>query len=157
MKIKIAKSQLQHPDDIWNEMTNVVIQHMYPSDNRLFDQLSIIYCYYSEMESGGHEALLNWQVNQIVAYGFDNYFNTLTSTLQQIGASSYAQIETQYLPLIWEKYLQLEQGEDVEDAFYELVDKADQAYRELNDAIRSMLEKSAVAIHLQVFEPVEEL
>lgn len=155
MKIPIAKAKLAQPDLIWQELTEVIIHHQYPSEHALLDQMSIVYLYYSEMESGGHEAVFNWQYEQIVAYGFNMYYDVLTSTLKQIGAADYAAIVEKYLPSLWDTYNALEQNDQLADAFYVQVEIADKAYNQLHDAIRPILEKTAIKVYLDVFEPIE--
>ena len=156
MKFKVVKSQLQHRDDIWSILADITVENAYPTTNPLLDEISIVFSYYSELESGGHESLTRWQYDQIVALGFETYLDKLTATLRKIGAVDYAVIEKDYLPDIWRIYHQLENGENMEEAFYVLVEKADKAYVALQDAIRPMLVEYAVDIHLQVIEPVEE-
>lgn len=153
-KIQILREQVNSNDDIWNELSNVAIQHFFPTNNDLLDELSIFVLYFNEMESGGHEAVLNWTQERIETFGFNNYLHVLSTTLEKIGAPTLADVERKLAPLYWSLYHQLEAGEIDEEPFYEVIEQADKAYFALNEHFRTLVMNYFLSIYEQVFEIV---
>lgn len=153
-KIQIPRAQVSSNEAIWNELSNVAIQQYFPTNNDLLDELSIFVLYFNEMESGGHEAVLNWTKERIEAFGFHNYVHVLSSTLEKIGAPALAEVEKRLAPLYWPLYHQLEAGEIDEEPFYEVIEQADQAYFEINEHFRNMAMNYFLSIYEQVFDIV---
>lgn len=142
-------------DDIWNAMVFLMSEYDFPTDNQLANKVSLVYHYYSELESGGHEALFNWFGTQIEELGASNYFKELTSILEEINAHEYSLIEKEYGEKSWELFKALENNEIQEEAFYEVIEKADTEYQNLNGKLADLLETYFINIHTQLIEIVE--
>lgn len=149
------RAQLLTGDAIWNEVLDFASQIHFPVNEEFINDLSILVQYYNEMESGGHEGLLNWTVGPISNFGFENYIQSLTNTLQTIGAKDIAVIEQQYAPLYWPLYHQLERNEIDEELFYEVIEKADKAYYEHSETLRTLLEQYFISIYTELFEIID--
>ncbi|MCD8510091.1 MAG: hypothetical protein LRY73_09640 [Bacillus sp. (in: Bacteria)] len=83
MKIKMKKSELVTKDDIWNAVVSVMGETDFPTDNEVANEAYLVFQYYSEMESGGHESLLNWWSEYIEEVGAANYLKELTAILEK--------------------------------------------------------------------------
>lgn len=59
MRPKMKRENLLNKDDIWNAVTSVLSEHDLSTENNKTDETFLAFQYYSEMESGGHESLLN--------------------------------------------------------------------------------------------------
>ena len=151
-KIQITLQQLQSENDIWNAVSNVAIEHVFPTNEPLLDELSILVLYFNEMESGGHEAVLTWTSEAIEQLGFPRYLASLTATLEKIGALELAKMERKYAPLYWPLYHQLEAGEINEDSFYSVIHPADAIYYKHNDQLNLLVMQYFLSIYKQLFE-----
>lgn len=141
VKLKIMNSKdLITKEDIWNAVTDIMVEYNFPTENKIANDTYLVYHYYSELESGGHESLLNWGKWDIEKVGIVNYVNDLTSTLESIGANDYATIEKKYGEELWRLFISLENGEVEEDDFYNVIKKADSDYYNLNEELRRLLQ-----------------
>lgn len=154
MKPKMKKTDLMDRADIWNAVIHEISSHDYPTNNPLLNESFLAFQYYSELESGGHEILLNWVQDYIREIGISFYLNDLTAALVKIEADDYAQIEKKYGEELWRLFIALENGEIEEDAFYELIEKADSEYYALDGKLEQLLEKYFIDIHTKLFEIV---
>ena len=74
MKYKIMKSKdLITKEDIWNAVVDIMVEYNFPTENKMANDTYLVYHYYSELESGGHESLLNWTKWDIEKVGILNY------------------------------------------------------------------------------------
>ncbi|CEG21330.1 hypothetical protein BN1080_00237 [Planococcus massiliensis] len=155
MKPVMKRSELQNKEDIWNAVISAISNMDFPSGDPTADELSILFQYYSENESGGHEILLNWCSELIEEKGIDAYLEKLTLILEKIGAGEYAAIEQRYLKDIWQLYKELEQDERKEDAFLKAVQQADRAYQALGKQLENKMEVYFVDIYPKLIDIVE--
>lgn len=156
MKSKMKRKELMTKTDIVNAVMMVLSEaHLSPEENPLI-QAVIVYHYYSEMESGGHESLFRWYGREINELGIDNYLNKLSGILEEIGAHDYARIEKQYCKKLWSLYNALENDEIEEDAFYGINEKATAEYYNMNDTLRGLLESYFVVIYTDLIDVIEE-
>ena len=155
MKPVMKRSDLKSKEDIWNAVILAISNVDFPSGDPAADELSILFQYYSENESGGHEILLNWGSESIEEQGIDAYLEKLTSILEKIGAGEYAAIEQRYLKGIWQLYKELEQDEQKEDAFLKAVEQADRAYQALGKQLENKMEAYFVDVYPKLIEIVE--
>ena len=156
MKPKMKRKELMTKTDIVNAVMQVLSEaHLSPEENPL-NQAVIVYHYYSEMESGGHESLFRWYGQVINELGIDNYLNKLSGILEEIGAHDYARIEKQYCRKLWSLYNALENDEIEEDAFYRIIEKATAEYYKLNNTLRELLETYFVTIYADLIDIVDE-
>ncbi|MFS0635945.1 hypothetical protein AB1K84_08560 [Mesobacillus foraminis] len=152
MKPKMKQSELLDRDDIWNAVINVVCDHDYPSEDKLLNETFIVFQFYSELESGGHESLITWFSEYIENIGINCFANELVGILKKIGAHEYAEIENKYIQGIWEKYSGLEKGEIGEEEFYSLVERADSEYHQLDSKLQASLEAYFISIHRDLID-----
>ncbi|MEG0386293.1 MAG: hypothetical protein RR642_16250, partial [Solibacillus sp.] len=124
-------------------------------DNTL-NKAYIVFQYYSELESGGHESLFRWFGQHIKDMGIDNYLNILIGTLEEMGAHNNAMIEKKYCKELWNLYIALEKDEIHEDEFYHVIKKATDEYYKHNDELRERLETYFVTIYTDLIEVVED-
>ena len=155
MKFKIKKKDLATNDDIWNAVIQVMVDYNSPIENGVANDTYIVYNYYSELESGGHEGLLNWFSWHIEEVGIDNYLKELTSILDNIGAEDYSKIERKYGGELWRLFQALENNEIEEDDFYKVIKEADSEYEKLNGKLGELLETYFVKIHTDIID-IEE-
>ena len=127
----------------WDIVSTIAIEHSFPLQQPLLNETSIVFQYYSEMESGGHESLLRWQYDQMQAMGFMQYKETLLRVLRAIGADEYAAVEDTHLTRCFELYEALEANRLAEDVFYEAINAADAAYIACEDRLRDQLQHYA--------------
>ncbi|TWT07877.1 hypothetical protein FQV26_08710 [Planococcus sp. CPCC 101016] len=128
MKVKMSKAQLQTTDEIWNAVIEVISEDGPLAVDPIWSEACMAFHYYSEMESGGHESLLNGSQEYIEQQGFPLFLEQLIHTLQKIGAADYAEIEKKYGNKIGHLFLAMGRVEEDEKAFYEIIEKADQEY-----------------------------
>lgn len=126
--------------EIWNFMVETLSQVDLMSANEKDHEAALVYHFYSEVESGGHEGLLNWLSDYIEKVGSTKYFEDLSQSLEKIGASEYAVNERTYGEQLWKLFKALEADEKMEAAFYEVIQKADGAYYALEGKIGERLE-----------------
>ena len=160
--MKVSRSELQTNDDIWNAVLSVAyVNYPFPTEDEKKNDIFILFSYYSEMESGGHEALLNWLSETMQEMGIQKYVSRLTKMLEQIGAKQYAEIEKAYLEEILKRYLTLENSgfedpdfEKLEAEYLTVVERADEEYRNLDEQINECLYNYAMNRHEEILEIV---
>ncbi|RFB17311.1 DUF4375 domain-containing protein [Bacillus sp. HNG] len=138
---------MKNNDEIWNEVIQVICKIDFPSDNQTLNEAYLVFQYYSELESGGHEALLNWWHSYIEKVSIVTYIKDLTHILEKIGAQDYAVILQKYGEEMWQTFITLENGESNEEPFYQVIEKADQEYYNLEDKFQQLLESYFVKNH----------
>ena len=156
MKPKMKRKDLMSQTDISNAVTDVLSKYDLSSEDNILNKAFIVYQYYCELESGGHESLFRWFGQYIKEMGIDNYLNKLIGTLEEIGAHNYALIEKKYCKEMWNLYIALENDEIHEDEFYNVIEKATDEYYKLNDELRELLETYFVTIYTDLIEVVED-
>lgn len=156
MKAKLKRKDLLDNNDIWNAVIDVLSEYELSNEERNFNDAYIVYHYYSEMESGGHESLFNWFQWYIEKVGIDKYLNELIGILEKIGAHDYANIEKKYGHEMWRLFLDLEEAKVDEDEFYHVIEKANGEYNILNGKLEKDLEAYFVKIHTDLIEVVED-
>ncbi|MGN7300477.1 DMP19 family protein [Ferdinandcohnia sp. SAFN-114] len=143
---------MKSSDDIWNEVIHKVCSIDFPTENQVLNEAFLVFQYYSELESGGHEALLNWWSEYISEVGITTYIKELTKVLKKIGAQEYAVILQKYGEEMWKNFVALENGEIAEYSFYQVIEKADREYYKLEDKLQHLLESYFVSIHTDIIE-----
>ncbi|WP_096156399.1 DMP19 family protein [Bacillus sp. FJAT-45066] len=134
-------------EEIWNATIAILAESDYPSDNPVLNDVYLAYHYYSELESGGHEAFLTWFSEQIEQMGPTTFLQKLIQSLTKINAKPYAKIVDTYGEALWKAYTALEKEEIEEDQFYNIIEKADNEYYQLNGELEKHLENYFVTIH----------
>ena len=152
----MKRKDLMSKTDISNAVTDVLIKYDLSSEDYILNKAIIVYQYYCELESGGHESLFRWFGQHIKEMGIDDYLNKLIETLEEIGAHNYALIEKKYCKEMWNLYIALENDEIHEDEFYNVINKATDEYYKLNDELRELLETYFVTIYTDLIEVVED-
>ena len=152
----MKRKDLMTKEDISNAVTNMLISVDLSSKNEILNKAYIVYQYYCELESGGHEGLFRWFGHEIREMGIDNYLNKLIGVLEEIGAHNYAMIEKKYCKKMWSLYVALENDEIDEEEFYNIVKIATDEYYKLNDKLRDLLETYFVTIYTDLIEVVED-
>ena len=89
----MKQSQLQNHDGIWNAVIETITAADDPTENPVFEEAFLVFQYYAETESGGHEHFLDSLKEYIEQHGTDQAVGQLTERLEKIGASAYAEIE----------------------------------------------------------------
>jgi hypothetical protein len=153
VKLKLKKKDLTTNDDIWNAVIQVMVDYNFPNKNKVANDTYIAYNYYSELESGGHEGLLNWFSWHIEEVGIDNYLKELTFILDNIGAEDYSKIEKKYGEELWRLFQALENDKIQEDDFYNVIKEADSEYD--NGKLGELLESYFVKIYTDLID-IEE-
>lgn len=143
---------MKSSDDIWNEVIHRICSIDFPTENQTLNEAFLVFQYYSELESGGHEALLNWWNEYITEVGITTYIIELTQILEKIGAQDYAVILQKYGEEMWKTFVALENGIMDEEQFYQVTEKADGAYYNLEDKLQQLLESYFLSIHTDIFE-----
>lgn len=143
---------MKSSDDIWNEVIHRICSIDFPSENQTLNEAFLAFQYYSELESGGHEALLNWWNEYISEVGITTYIKELTQILEKIGAQEYTVILQKYGEEMWKNFVALENGEIDENSFYQVIEKADGDYYNLEDKLQQLLESYFVSIHTDILE-----
>lgn len=156
MKPKMKRKSLLNKTDIWNAVTTVLSEYDLSTEDKNLNEAFIVFQYYSELESGGHESLFTWFEWYIEEVGIDNYLNELIGILEKIGAHDYAIIEKKYGQEMWRLYVALENDEIEEDEFYDVIEKANDEYHKLNQKLEELLETYFVTIHTDLIEVVED-
>ncbi|WP_419957418.1 hypothetical protein [Psychrobacillus psychrotolerans] len=162
VKIKMKRSELQTDNDIWNAVLSVYGKYTFPTNDEKMDDFFILFNYYCEMESGGHECLFNWFSKDIEKMGIQIYLNRLMKMLQKVDAHDYAKLEKNYLVELWTLFLTVENSgndeldfESVVADFYNLLEKADGEYRNLGDKLSDRLSSYATDIYTEIIEIME--
>jgi len=152
----MKRKDLMNNDDIWNAVISVICEYDFPTEKKTDNETFIVFQYYSELESGGHEMLLTWFSDYIKEVGINHYLNELTSILEEIGANDYVVIEKKYGEQLWQMYLALENDEIKESEFYSIIERADNEYYKLDGKLGELLENYFVKIHTDLIEVIEE-
>lgn len=155
-KPKIKKANLLNPDDIWNVVSDVLIEYGYSTENRIANEAFTVLQYYSEMESGGHESLFRWNSEHIEEIGITRYLEKLIGILEKIDAHEYGMIERKYGTEMWRLYVAIENDEIDEKEFYSIIDKADKEYYHLNEKLRGLIETYFMMIYPDIIEVIED-
>ena len=134
-------------EEIWNDTITILAEADYPSDNPFINDVYLAYHYYSELESGGHEAFLTWFSEQIEQTGPTTFLQNLKHSLTKINAKPYAKIIDTYGEALWQAFTALEKEEIEEDEFYNIIEKADTEYYQLNGKLEQNLEDYFIANH----------
>ena len=151
----MKRKDLISKTDISNAVMDVLSSYDLSSEDTTLNKAFIVYHYYSELESGGHETLFRWFGHHIKAMGIDDYLNNLIGTLEEIGAHNYALIEKKYCKDLWNMYIALEKEKIPEEKFYNILEKATDEYFKLNGELRDLLEAYFVTIYKDLIEVVE--
>lgn len=152
----MKRKDLMNKTDISNAVTDVLSAYDLSSKENILNKAFIVYQYYCELESGGHESLFRWFGQHIKEMGIDDYLKKLIGTLEEIGAHNYALIEKKYCKEMWNLYIALENDEIHEDEFYIVIETATDEYCKLNDELRELLETYFVTIYTDLIEVVED-
>ncbi|ARD47910.1 hypothetical protein [Sporosarcina sp. P33] len=156
MKPKMNRKDLLDSDNIWNAVVTVISENDLSTKDTVLNEALIVFQYYSELESGGHEVLLNWLESSIEEISIEFYFYKLITILEKIGAHDHAMIEEKYGREMWRLYVALESDEIEEDEFYNVVNKADDEYHKLNGRLEKLLETYFVSIHMNLIDVIED-
>ena len=156
MKPKMTRKELLDTDNIWNAIITAINEVDLSTKDTVLNEALIIFQYYSELEGGGHENLLNWLESYIEEISIEIYINKLITILEKIGAHDYAMIESKYGQEMWRLYIALEKEEVEEDEFYNVINKADDEYHKLNGILEELLETYFVSIHTDLIDVVED-
>ncbi|KAB2331968.1 DMP19 family protein [Bacillus mesophilum] len=156
MKPKMNKKELAHKDDIWNAVISALPEYVYSAENKTAKEAFTVFQYYSEMESGGHEILLNWTSDYIKEVGIRAYVKELIESLEKINAHDYAAIIRKYGEQMWKLHISLENDEVEESEYYEVIEKADAEYYSLDDQLAGLLEAYFVEIYEELIDVVED-
>ncbi|PYF06262.1 DMP19 family protein [Ureibacillus chungkukjangi] len=156
MKPKMKRKDLMTKTDISNAVIDVLSKSILSSEDNILNKSLIVYHYYSELESGGHESLFKWFGQEIKDMGIDNYLNKLIKILEEIGANHYVTLEKKYCKKMWNLYVALENDENYEDEFYNIVGEATDEYYKFNDELRELLETYFVTIYTYLIEVIED-
>ncbi|MDW0113120.1 hypothetical protein QT711_07970 [Sporosarcina saromensis] len=154
MKPIMSRRDLVDKEDIWNAVVSVLSDCDLDSKDPVVNEACVVFQYYSELESGGHESLLNWFESYIKEISIDSYIKKLIDTLEKIGAHDYAIIVKNYSQEMWSLYVALKNGENKEDAFYGVIEKADEQYHKLNQKLENLLETYFMRIYTELLEVV---
>ena len=135
----ISKKDALTRMDRYNAVSDFIVSHTYPSQNTMLDDSWRIFNYYNELGSGGHEGYLTWTVGSIPKMDIQSFYDVLIQTLQEIGATRLAELETTDGLLLWHKYHALEKGEIEADVFYNIVQLANQAYLDYEETFMNQM------------------
>ena len=144
-------------ENIWNAVIDMLNECDFPTDSGLLNGAQTVFQYYSELESGGHESLFSSLSTYIEENGIETYLKEITEMLEQIGAHDYAVIGSDYCAEIWQLYVALENDEIEESEFYTIIEKADDAYNQLDDKLEQLLTTYFVKIHGELVGVMEDL
>lgn len=141
----------------WNAVIDMLNECDFPTDSGLLNGAQTVFQYYSELESGGHESLFSSLSTYIEENGIGTYLKEVTEILEQIGAHDYAVIEHDYCVEIWQLYVALENDSIEASEFYTIIEKADDAYNQLDDKLEQLLTTYFVKIHRELTGVIEGL
>lgn len=156
MKPKMNRSELKDNNDIWNAVNGVLSELDFPTGDQEVDDAFLVHQYYSEMESGGHEVLLNWWQDYIKEVGIKKYQDELATALVKIGAPEYGEIESSHLEELWKLQEALENDDTLEDDYYSKIELMDGAYYEQDGNLEKVLETHFLKIHTDLIDVVED-
>lgn len=146
----MTKLEKMSKDDIWNAVIQIISSNDYPTESKMLNELFIVFQYYSELESGGHESFFNWMQGDIEEVGVSDYLNDLIYILVKIGANECAVIMKKYGYEMWRFFKALEAGEMVEDSFYQVIEIADREYYSQDGKLERLLEEYFVKVYPQL-------
>lgn len=147
MKPKMKQSELMTNDDIWNAVTKLLSETEDPSENAQLAEALLLYNYYSDMESDGHERLFNYYSETIDIIGIEQFLTEMTDSLRNMDADEYAAILDRYGADMYRMFLGLEDGPVEEAEYYHVFEQADDAYKALDGKIKDLLKAYFVKIH----------
>lgn len=153
-KPKIKRKDLLKPEEIWNAVISALTDYTFPSENKVANEVFTVFQYYSEMESGGHESLFTWVSNCIEEVGITRYLENLIGILEKINAHEYAKIEKKYGQEMWRLYVALENDVIVEREFYNVIEKANNEYINLNNQLGKLVDTYFASIYTNLIEVV---
>lgn len=156
MRKRISRSKLQGSDEIWNAVIDILSDGEEAESSETFQEACLLFSYYSAMESGGHESLLNGEEEIIAAIGMPAYVTDLTKALMKIDAPAYAGILKRYGIELWNAYKGLEDKSVDESLFYAIIEKADNAYYSLDNELQEKIENYFELIHTELIEVTED-
>src|SRR5690606_16029190 len=143
---------MKSTDEIWNEVIDTICEIEFPCENQMLNEAFLVFQYHAELESGGHEARLNWWHEYIGEVGIKMYIKELTTIIEKIGAHEYVVLIQKYGEDMWNTYNALENGEIDEELFYEVIEKADKEYDNLENKLAQLIESYFVSIHKLIIE-----
>ena len=156
MKPKMRRKDLIQNEGIWNAVISVISEYDFPTEDEMANEAFIVFHYYSELESGGHESLFTWFSEYIKEVGINYYLQKIIAILEKIDAHDYAALEKKYGENMWRLFIALENDEMKENEFYHAIEKADNEYTELNNKLEALIETYFVSIHAHLIEIIEE-
>ncbi|MBM7706818.1 hypothetical protein JOD03_001723 [Chryseomicrobium aureum] len=139
-KLVFRKDQLETPEDQWNASIEAIVENETPGDTEITSTAWHAYAYYSEMESGGHEAFLYHFDYRFKEFGANTFLKNTVEALGKIGAMEHAANLKQHGLELWTVYTQLEQDMQFEEVFYERIAAADEAYHSFDPPLHDHLE-----------------
>ena len=142
-------------NNVWNAVIDILSECDFPTKSSILNEAHIVFQYYSELESGGHESLFNSLSTQIEASGIGTYLKGIITALEKMGANDYAEIAGNYGEEMWRLFVALENDEIEETEFYRIIEKADDAYYELGGKLELLLEDYFVKVHTELIEAAE--
>lgn len=148
------KNDLLNKADIWNAVIDVLTDHELTTEMNSLNEAILVYQYYSELESGGHESLYRWLESFIREVGIQQYLSRIIDILEKNGANDYAAIEKKYGQEMWDLYVALENEEIDEEKFYHVIEKADNEYYNLEGKLEGYLEEYFAEIYTDLIEVV---
>ncbi|MBD8067824.1 hypothetical protein [Bacillus sp. PS06] len=154
MKPTMNKNDLLNKADIWNAVIDVLTDHELTTEMNSLNEAILVYQYYSELESGGHESLYRWLESFIREVGIQQYLSRIIDILEKNGANDYAAIEKKYGQEMWDLYVALENEEIDEEKFYHVIEKADNEYYNLEGKLEGYLEEYFAEIYTDLIEVV---
>lgn len=140
-KLNYSAKQLATPQDRWNASIESIVENDRPNEDDITKNAWYAYSYYSEMESGGHEAFLYHFDNKIKEFGATAFLDNTVQALDKIGAHKHANNLKQNGFNLWTLYTQLEQDENMEGEFIEKITRADKAYYSFDPSLQEYLEQ----------------
>ena len=162
VKIKMKRSELKTDNDIWNVVLSAYGKYDFPTNDEKMDDFFILFNYYCEVESGGHECLFNWFSKDIEKMGIQIYLNRLMKMLQKVDAHDYAKLEKNYLVELWTLFLAVENSgndelkfDSVVADFYNLLEKAEAPLPETPNGLADRLSSYATDIYTEIIEIME--
>ncbi|MCZ2259517.1 DMP19 family protein [Sporosarcina sp. G11-34] len=148
----MKRNELMTRDDIWNVVIDILSEADFPTENKVLNEIYMVFQYYSELESGGHESLLTWFTEYIEEVGISAYLKEIVESLEEIGAYDYAVIVNTYGKEMWKLFVALENSKIEEKQFYTVIEKADNAYNKLDGKLEELLVVYFVEIHKELIE-----
>lgn len=153
--MEIKRVQLIDHDSIWNAVVDALSEYEYPGIDEKMNEAFLIFQYYSEMENGGHEAFIESMNEDIQKIGIDHIIGQLVNALNKVNQNAYAVIIKSHFKEIWNTHCELQHDETIEDSFYQHIEKADQAYYDLNDKLSTSLEAYFIKIHEDILNIID--